>query len=262
MPSTPARPPVDAAAPRLPPQYELHRFASVDSVVATAERLARDGAEEGTLVWADAQEAAPGRLGGRWEAPAGGFYAALVLRPEVPAEQVLQLTYVALLSLGRSTAELLPGPMTMRYRWPNDLLLGEGKVGAVWARYPAAAGAPPAWLVLGVALNPDVPCADEEPIEEVATARTPAATRLLERFCRHFLAGINRWDTHGFDATRREWLTLAEEGGDEVDAQLADGRVQGRFVDIDKAGRLLVERDGRRRRVPLSAAYPPLPAAS
>jgi BirA family biotin operon repressor/biotin-[acetyl-CoA-carboxylase] ligase len=252
----------DTAAPRLPPQYELHRFASVDSVMATAERLARDGAEEGTLVWADAQEAAPGRLGGRWEAPTGGFYAALVLRPEVPDEQALQLAYVALLSLGRSMAELLPGPMTMRYRWPNDLLLADAKVGAVWARYPEAAGAAPAWLVLGVALNPDVPCADEEPLAGAAATRTPAATRLLERFCRHFLAGINRWDTQGFDAARREWLILGEEGGDEVDVQLADGRVQGRFVDVDAAGRLLVERDGRRRRVPLSTAYPPLPAGS
>ena len=231
-------------APRLPPQYELHRPARGGDVLAEAGRLARDGAEEGTLVWSDAAD--------------DGFRVALVLRPERPAERVLQLVYVALMSLGRSVAELLPWPMAMRFRWPGRLLLGDDEVGRVGVLYPGSPGEVPDWLVLDLALEPHVPCRDDDALPGESA---PPAQRLLERFARHFLAGINRWDGDGFATIRREWLTSAEEVGDPVAIVLAERRVRGTFVDIDGDGALVVDDAGRRSRVPLSAAFPPRPTS-
>ena len=46
----------------IPPLYELASYDSVDSVVDEAKRLAQQGAEEGTLVWAERQTAGRARL--------------------------------------------------------------------------------------------------------------------------------------------------------------------------------------------------------
>ena len=58
--------------PRLPPGYRLLCYDSIGSTNDEAKRLARDGAEEGTLVWALEQtrrpRAARARLESRREA--------------------------------------------------------------------------------------------------------------------------------------------------------------------------------------------------
>ena len=52
--------------PQLPVQFELVQLARVDSVMQEAARRARDGADEGTIVWATEQTEARTRHGARW----------------------------------------------------------------------------------------------------------------------------------------------------------------------------------------------------
>ena len=55
--------------PALPEGFRLHRYETIGSTNDEARRLAREGAPEGTLVWADAQEAGRGRRGRPWLSP-------------------------------------------------------------------------------------------------------------------------------------------------------------------------------------------------
>ena len=87
-------------APSLPQGFLLHRFDTVGSTNDEARRLARDGAPEGTLVWAAAQSAGRGRRGHLWQSPPGNLYLSLVMRPEGPAARAPQLGFVAALALG------------------------------------------------------------------------------------------------------------------------------------------------------------------
>ena len=68
--------------PRLPPAYRLVALDSVGSTNAEARRLAAEGAEDGTLVWAREQSDGRGRRGRRWESPRGNLFLSLVLRPQ------------------------------------------------------------------------------------------------------------------------------------------------------------------------------------
>lgn len=80
----------DAVGEYPAPVYVYERL---DSSNQTAKRLALAGAPHGTLVLAGQQSAGLGRMGRRFESPAGkGIYLSLVLRVPVPASKALGVT--------------------------------------------------------------------------------------------------------------------------------------------------------------------------
>ena len=64
----------------------IYLYDTLESSNRTAKLLALDGAPHGTLVLTAHQSAGRGRLGRRFESPAGkGVYCSVLLRPEMPA---------------------------------------------------------------------------------------------------------------------------------------------------------------------------------
>ena len=66
----------------LPEGFLLHRYDTIGSTNDEAKALARAGAPDGTLVWAEEQTAGRGRRGRLWQSPPGNLYLSLVLRPD------------------------------------------------------------------------------------------------------------------------------------------------------------------------------------
>ncbi len=62
-----------AKLPKLPPAYRLVALDSVGSTNDEALRLASEGAEDGTLVWAREQTSGRGRQGRSWSSPPGNL---------------------------------------------------------------------------------------------------------------------------------------------------------------------------------------------
>ena len=141
----------------LPPAYRLVALDSVASTNDEAKRLARDGAEDGTLVWAREQASGRGRGGRNWASPRGNLYLSLVLRPECPASRAAELGFVAAVALGAALASLVPPLCPINYKWPNDVLLGERKVAGILIETESGLqsqpGAPLEWMVLGLGVN-------------------------------------------------------------------------------------------------------------
>jgi BirA family biotin operon repressor/biotin-[acetyl-CoA-carboxylase] ligase len=102
-------------------------FNRITSTNDFLKRLARRGAEAGTLVLADRQTAGRGRLGRPWQSPPGvGLWLSFILRPE------LSLAIVGALPLAISVvmAETLSAICGERFavKWPNDILANNRKV--------------------------------------------------------------------------------------------------------------------------------------
>ena len=235
-------------APQLPPQFELIRLARVDSVMLEAERRARDGAGEGTLVWADEQSEARTRQGHHWYSPPGNLYCSLILRPEYSNDRCGQLAYVAALSAGSALAGLL-SPMTgLRYRWPTDLLINDLRAGQILLGASGARDEPYEWLTLGVMINVELHPPNPEPEEfnSVHASGAPEVTpaELLEDFARYFLSWINRWAEDGFEPILHHWQMRADGIGEPVALDLGGRQLHGSFVKIDEQGRLVVHDTG------------------
>jgi BirA family biotin operon repressor/biotin-[acetyl-CoA-carboxylase] ligase len=90
--------------------------------------LARQGAEEGLVVSADAQSGGRGRLGRAWHSPPGmNLHVSLLLRPRCRALDIPPLTLLAGGALARSVRRL---GIDATVKWPNDLLAkAEGGAG-------------------------------------------------------------------------------------------------------------------------------------
>ena len=83
------------------------------------------------LVIAGHQTAGRGRLGRRWLEPDRAMFASLAFEPAWPTEAWSLIPLVAGLA-ARSAIEELSG-VAVGLRWPNDLILGDGKAGGLLA---------------------------------------------------------------------------------------------------------------------------------
>ena len=106
---------------------ELICLESVDSTNNYAKKLADEGAPHGTVVIAEQQTGGRGCQGKSFSSPAGkGLYLSLLLRPALPAAQVINLTSwiaVAVCSAVEAVAGIRPG-----IKWTNDIILSGKKL--------------------------------------------------------------------------------------------------------------------------------------
>ena len=83
------------------------------------------------MVVADAQTAGRGRMGRRWESPAGeNLYFSVLLTPNVEPARVPQLALVAAVAVHEGLAECCPD-IVAQIKWPNDILVGGRKVAGI-----------------------------------------------------------------------------------------------------------------------------------
>lgn len=118
----------------------------LDSTMREATDLAAAGCPKGTTVVAGEQTAGVGRHGHSWHSEAGsGLYVSVVLRPELPLDNLPPLT----LAMGLATAEAIgrSTDLTCDLRWPNDVMLDNRKVAGILVQL-----ADPA-VIIGIGIN-------------------------------------------------------------------------------------------------------------
>jgi len=240
-----------AEAPDLPPAYRLVARETVGSTNDEARVLARDGAEDGTLVWALEQTAGRGRQGRDWVSPPGNLYCSLVLRPDCPPREAVQLAFVAALGVGGMLGVHVPPLMPVQYKWPNDVLLARRKVAGILIEAEGQ-GDRLDFMVMGVGVNlAAAPPQARFPATDLRseTGETVAPAQALEGFARHFMIWANRWLDGGFAPVREAWRAHAFGRGERIEVRLPDRTLDGTFADLDADGALLLETDAGRRTV-------------
>jgi BirA family biotin operon repressor/biotin-[acetyl-CoA-carboxylase] ligase len=197
--------------------------------------LARDGAADGTWVYADTQSGGRGRQGRAWVSPAGNLYASGLVRLREGDPAAASLALVAGVAVWDLTSKIL-SPVSQRVdvegrlirgdtivdsdspssnsglrgniqlKWPNDLLINTAKLAGILLEREGDA------VVLGVGLNlshhPDLP---DRPATSLAaqgmTPPTPAeAIVALAECTTHWL---DVWRTQGLPTITAAWMARA-----------------------------------------------------
>jgi BirA family biotin operon repressor/biotin-[acetyl-CoA-carboxylase] ligase len=203
----------------------VHSFDSVSSTQRAARDLLESGrARVGHIIVADQQTAGRGRLGRVWTSPPGGLYATFI----VPSDRLLALR--AGLAAARAIEAL---GVAMRLKWPNDLVVGERKLGGILIE----ADADVARVGIGINLTTS-PLGDATCLLDLGVrVDRDALVRAIhsELVAQESEAGI-------LDSYRTRSATL----GRRVRIDVTAGRmINGQAIGIDELGRLLVEtRDG------------------
>lgn len=219
---------------------------SLPAVASTNDLLherARAGAEEGLVIRAEAQTAGRGRHGRSWVSPRGNLYASLLLRPRRPLDEAASLSLVIALSLAEALTQLVPeANLSPRLKWPNDVRLSGAKLAGILLENTGTDPAKPI-IVAGLGVNvAEAPTGMPYPVTSLraAGARTTPES-VLERFLEDFAANYALWQSAGFAALRSRWLGMADGLGERVEIKRGDITIDGRFVDIDPAGYLVLE---------------------
>lgn len=211
--------------------YATRDLQSVSSTQDEARRCF-DGVP--LLITAAHQTGGRGRSGSVWLEAPRPLFASLAFSPTWQAATWPRLSLVA----GLAARDALGGSVGLK--WPNDLIGGSGKVGGLLAE---AQGDPPL-VVLGLGVNlwwPDAPSTIAAVHD--ADPGPGAAARVAAAWAEGVLGRVGRGpDGWGLD----EYTDASVTVGADVEW---DSGGPARAVGIDPEGGLIVERDGRRRRL-------------
>lgn len=242
---------------------------TVGSTNAEAAIRARRGESGPLWITAQAQTAGRGRLGRSWNSPPGNLYASLLLRDPSPFERAPELAFVAAVALRDAVVAEAPAlAPQFGFKWPNDLLLAGDKCAGILIEGEVERNKS-VTVVIGVGVNcahhpplapmlpPDVeavparaaPYGEQAVLFPATDLRAHGANvtpeQLFARLSAAVCLRIAEWDRgQGFSKILGAWLSAARGLGEEIRVRQGDREKTGRFVGLDRAGRLVLELPG------------------
>ncbi len=236
-------------------RIELH--AQTASTNREAVSLAQAGIEHGTVVLAEAQTEGRGRLSRSWFSPPGiNLYCSIVMRKRIADHRLAEwLSWLPLITaLAAAEAIETVANAHVAVKWPNDLLIGERKVGGILCESGTAGPSGP-FQVIGIGLNANGELDDFPPeLRNIAgtirhaTGRSVDRNRLLAQILHELEACVDEFDARGQERIALAYQHRCSTIGKLVKATLAEGR---EFLGLAEA----IRRDGS-----LTVVQRPVPA--
>jgi len=219
--------------------------------MAAAREAEAAGAEDGSVIWAERQDAGYGRSGREWSSPSGNLYCSLLLRPNCRADRAAELSFVTALSVWASVASMLPRMVSVQCKWPNDILVRGRKISGILLEAGAVSDNKVGWLIIGVGIN--VKSHPEVGIYPTTSLKTEGVNATVEEVLSGYLiafAGWRQvWENEGFAPVRRAWLDKAVGLGRQTTVRVGEQELAGRFDTIDDDGALILSQGDEKRRI-------------
>lgn len=225
---------------------EILCFRKVFSTNSIAKFLANHDAKEGTVLISEIQTNARGRLGKKWEAPEGGVWMSLILRPQVPPARIGLITLATGVAIAKSIRSL---GVDARIKWPNDVLIHGKKISGVLTEVNATFNEID-WIVVGIGIDSNLKLeAFSEDIRIGTTTLTEElpskvdANELIAVFLNEFEKVYQLYKDGEIETILKDWRDLADTIGKYVNITQTGGKItQGYVVGINNEGSLIIER--------------------
>ena len=242
---------------------KIYHFKEIGSTTNFAIELARQGTEEGTIVVAEIQTKGKGRLGREWSSPFGGLWLSIILRPDILPTQAPRMTVIAALAVAETIRKLYS--LDAFIKWPNDVLIRSPftvhrsplkKVCGILTEMGAEQDTVN-YVVIGIGTNlnigikkfpiefrKDVTSLEKELGHKID--RVGFTKRMLEEIENFYLLFKKR----GFTPILKEWKNLSATLGKRVKAVSGRKIIEGKAVDIDSYGALIIRtKEGKKERI-------------
>lgn len=216
-----------------------------------AARLARAGAEHGTIVTARTQSGGRGRQGRAWHSPdEGNVYVSCILRPGLAPDRVPPITLAAGLAVSDTVNS---AGASSSLKWPNDVLVSDKKIAGVLTEM-STRGATLDSVVLGIGVNVGVR-AFPPALADIATSlhlelgdRAPDTGVVLDSLIEALESWLDRFFVGGVPAVAAAWQLRAAPRP--ISAMVEGRLISGYARGLDHDGALLLESaDGVRHRI-------------
>ncbi len=123
-----------------------------ESTNVLARVMVEGGLGEGLIAIADMQTQGRGRHDRKWYSPLGGLYFSIVLKPRIADEDAPLLGFLTASAVATEIREVLG--LEVSLKWPNDILVGERKLGGILSETVSTNGS--LLAVIGVGINQNI----------------------------------------------------------------------------------------------------------
>jgi BirA family transcriptional regulator, biotin operon repressor / biotin---[acetyl-CoA-carboxylase] ligase len=221
---------------------------SIDSTNTALLARANPAKGHSEVLLAEYQTAGRGRRGRAWLAPPGGAICLSMSWTfgEVPQDLGALGLVIGVCALRALRAQ---GIVAVNLKWPNDLLIGERKLGGVLIDLRAESSGP-AYVVIGIGLNLALGATLLAQVAASGTAATDLATAVQPVPQRNILAaalvnscigGLLEFQQQGLKPFIEDWRSADALRGRAVNVNAAEGVARGIARGIDLHGALMVE---------------------
>ena len=229
-------------------------YDAVDSTNLVLKKLAREGAEDGTVVVADSQGTGRGRMERAFFSPPGkGIWVSILLRPTFLPQDAPKCTLMAAVAVARAMEAF---GLRAEIKWPNDILHDGRKLVGILTEMSAEMDRVN-YVVIGIGINVNIAPEDfPAELRAIATSLMQMKGAPMPRvaFLQELLRALDDLYTsvqrEGFAPVLAAWREYAVTLGQEVRVIGPAGvEFEGVAADIDAEGALLVDMAEGRRRV-------------
>ena len=233
---------------------EIICYDAIDSTNIVLKELARQGAENGTVVVADTQGTGRGRMERAFFSPPGkGIWVSILLRPDFLPQEAPKCTLMAAVAVAQAMEKF---GLRAAIKWPNDILHDGRKLVGILTEMSAEMDRVN-YIVIGIGINVNIAEEDfPEELRPIATSLMQMKGEPLSRvaFLQELLreldvlyADVQR---AGFAPVLAAWKKYAVTLGQQVRVLGPGGETfEGTAADIDAEGALLIDTEEEQRRV-------------
>jgi BirA family biotin operon repressor/biotin-[acetyl-CoA-carboxylase] ligase len=228
---------------------KMRYYETTPSTNSVGRKLAgeQDAAKlHGMVIIAEEQTGGIGRLGRSWVSPAGGVWFTIVLKPDIPIDRVFMVTMAGSVAVARAIRKEYD--LGALIKWPNDIYIGDKKVGGLLLELFAEADQIH-YCLLGVGVDVNISRGELEGVKSSVTSislemghdvdRAAFLARLLKEFESRYLL----IESGEYDAVVREWKSFSCTLEHRVKINTMKATFEGEAIDIDEFGALLIRKD-------------------
>jgi BirA family biotin operon repressor/biotin-[acetyl-CoA-carboxylase] ligase len=220
------------------------RLEQHDALASTSDSCilrAKAGEPEGLAVLALRQTAGRGSRGRQWEAPPGNLNLSVLLRPALPMAQSSIFALLTGVAVADALTAFLPPDIAPVLKWPNDVLLGGGKLAGILID-AAPKGFAADWLVIGIGVNlASAPAFSHRQTTTLARYGGQATPAEAAGMVLHYLGFWRDIFEHSGPAPIIDaWQQRGHPIGTELQLTGADAPISGRFAGLSATGELLL----------------------
>jgi len=227
---------------------DIRVFQETTSTNDVIERLARDGVNEGVVVFAESQTKGRGRLGRKWLSPAGkGLWFSILLRPALRLQEATRITIASATALRRAIQKHTG--LNVVVKWPNDILINGRKAAGILTEMAAELDRVK-YITLGIGVDANMNAGDFPPdLKSLVTSlkielgRPVSRAELAIEILREFDFDYDRVCSGDFPVVADEWERHCTTIGHVVKVQVSERQIRGRAECLAEDGALLVRTD-------------------
>ncbi|MDY6958666.1 MAG: biotin--[acetyl-CoA-carboxylase] ligase [Halobacteriota archaeon] len=228
-------------------------YESVDSTSRVARELAKEGAIEGTVVFADEQTEGRGREGRSWFSSPGSVQLSIILRPDTSPSKVHMVTLMTGVAVAKTIRHY---GIDARIKWPNDITIGGKKVCGILSEMGVLRDSLD-YIILGIGVNVNVDMGSYlKELKETATSLKAELGRDIPRieFIQSLLWELEYqyklFERHDLTTISNEWKALSDTLGSWVKITTQKEMLEGEAIEINRDGGLVVKlKDGSLRTI-------------